>query len=84
MTRARSEPASSAQPWSGRLGRDRATGIIIDVAALDVLDSFATHTLRILARTASLRGAQTVIVGINPEVCTWRSTLTKAKRLSTR
>ena len=51
-----------------RVGRDRATGIIIDVAALDVLDSFATHTLGILARTASLRGAQTVIVGINPDV----------------
>jgi len=51
-----------------RVGLDRATGIIIDVAALDVLDSFATHTLGILARTASLRGAQTVIVGINPEV----------------
>ena len=51
-----------------QVGRDRATGIIIDVAALDVLDSFATHTLGILARTASLRGAHTVIVGINPEV----------------
>jgi len=51
-----------------RVGLDRATGIIIDVAALDVLDSFATHTLGVLARTASLRGAQTVIVGINPEV----------------
>jgi rsbT antagonist protein RsbS len=51
-----------------RVGRDRATGIIIDVAALDVVDSFATHTLRVLARIASLRGAHTVIVGINPEV----------------
>jgi rsbT antagonist protein RsbS len=51
-----------------RVGRDRAKGIIIDVAALDVLDSFATHTLGVLARTASLRGAHTVIVGINPEV----------------
>jgi len=51
-----------------RVGRDRATGIIIDVAALDVVDSFATHTLRILARIASLRGAHTVIVGINPDV----------------
>jgi rsbT antagonist protein RsbS len=51
-----------------RVGRDRATGIIIDVAALDVVDSFATATLRVLARIASLRGAQTVIVGINPDV----------------
>jgi len=51
-----------------QVGRYRARGVIIDVAALDVLDSFASHTLRTIARTATLRGASTVIVGINPEV----------------
>ena len=51
-----------------QVGRDRASGIIIDVAALDVVDSFAAHTLRNLAHMARLRGARTVIVGINPEV----------------
>ena len=51
-----------------RVGRDRARGVIIDVAALDVLDSFGTRTLRNLAHMANLRGASTVIVGINPEV----------------
>jgi rsbT antagonist protein RsbS len=51
-----------------RVGRDRARGIIIDVSALDVLDSFASHTLSVIASTAKLRGATTVIVGINPEV----------------
>jgi rsbT antagonist protein RsbS len=51
-----------------RVGRDRARGIIIDVSALDVLDSFASHTLSRIAGTARLRGAATVIVGINPEV----------------
>jgi len=51
-----------------QVGRYRARGVIIDVAALDVLDSFAAHTLRTIARTATLRGASTVIVGINPEV----------------
>jgi rsbT antagonist protein RsbS len=51
-----------------QVGRYRARGIIIDVAALDVVDSFATHTLRTLAHVANLRGAVTVIVGINPEV----------------
>ena len=35
-----------------QVGRYRARGIIIDVAALDVVDSFATHTLRNLARMA--------------------------------
>jgi rsbT antagonist protein RsbS len=51
-----------------RIGRDRAYGIVIDVAALDVLDSFGARTLRNLAESAKLRGARTVVVGINPEV----------------
>jgi rsbT antagonist protein RsbS len=51
-----------------QVGRHRARGIIIDVAALDVVDSYATHTLRNLAHIAGLRGASTVIVGINPDV----------------
>ena len=51
-----------------QVGRYRARGIIIDVAALDVVDSYATHTLRNLANIAGLRGASTVIVGINPDV----------------
>ena len=42
--------------------------MIIDVAALDVIDSFACHTLRSVAQVARLRGAETVIVGINPGV----------------
>ena len=51
-----------------RIGKVRARGVIIDVTALDVLDSFATRTLRGIAFTAKLRGADTVIVGIQPEV----------------
>ena len=51
-----------------QVGRYRVKGIIIDVAALDIVDSYATHTLRNLARMAGLRGARTVIVGINPDV----------------
>jgi rsbT antagonist protein RsbS len=50
------------------IGRDRARGVIIDVAALDVLDSFATRTLRDIGEMARLRGATTVVVGIQPEV----------------
>jgi rsbT antagonist protein RsbS len=48
--------------------RRRKRGIVIDVAALDVLDSFATRTLSQLARAARLKGAETVVVGIAPEV----------------
>ena len=51
-----------------RIGRYRSRGIIIDVAALDVIDSFVARSLRNIARTASLRGAATVIVGIQPDV----------------
>lgn len=50
------------------VGRQRSRGIVLDVAALDVLDSFGAHTLRTIAHVAKLRGAETVIVGINPEV----------------
>jgi rsbT antagonist protein RsbS len=51
-----------------RVGRDRSRGIVIDVAALDVLDSFAARTLADLAYMAQLRGARTVVVGIAPDV----------------
>jgi rsbT antagonist protein RsbS len=51
-----------------QVGAYRARGVVIDVTALDVLDSFATRTLRDVAHAARLRGAQTVVVGIQPEV----------------
>jgi rsbT antagonist protein RsbS len=51
-----------------RIGAQRARGVVIDVAALDVLDSFGSRTLRDIARMSRLRGAETVIVGIAPEL----------------
>ena len=51
-----------------QVGRHRSRGVIIDVASLDVIDSFGTSTLRNLAEMARLRGARTVIVGIQPDV----------------
>jgi rsbT antagonist protein RsbS len=51
-----------------KVGRFRSRGVIIDVTALDVMDSFATRTLRGIAATARLRGANTVVVGVQPEV----------------
>src|SRR6266542_2918703 len=51
-----------------RVGRLRARGAIIDVTVLDVIDSFATRTLRAMALMLKLRGAETVIVGIQPDV----------------
>ena len=51
-----------------QIGQHRSRGVVIDVAALDVLDSFGQSTLGNIAEMARLRGALTVIVGIRPEV----------------
>src|SRR5437762_5404659 len=50
------------------VGRYRSRGVIVDVTAMDVMDSFASRTLRDIAHMIRLRGAATVIVGIQPEV----------------
>jgi len=52
----------------GQVSKVRARGVIVDVTALDVIDSFATRTLRDVTHMIRLRGAETVIVGIQPEV----------------
>lgn len=46
----------------------RSRGVVVDVTALDVMDSFASRTLRDITYMIRLRGADTVIVGIQPEV----------------
>jgi rsbT antagonist protein RsbS len=51
-----------------RVGLLRARGVVVDVTALDVMDSFGARTLRNIAHMIRLRGAETVIVGIQPEV----------------
>ena len=51
-----------------RVGEYRSRGVIIDVTVLDIIDSFATRTLRAIAHMLKLRGAETVIVGIQPDV----------------
>ncbi|HVO93201.1 MAG TPA: STAS domain-containing protein [Terriglobales bacterium] len=51
-----------------RVGRMRSRGVIIDVTVLEVLDSFACRVLRDLANMIKLRGAEPVIVGIQPDV----------------
>lgn len=51
-----------------QVGRFRSDGVILDVTGLDVMDSFSVRTLRDMAHMIRLRGADTVIVGIQPEV----------------
>ena len=50
------------------VSRFRAQGIIVDVTAIDVMDSYAARSLRTVAHMTRLRGASTVIVGLQPEV----------------
>ena len=51
-----------------QVSKVRARGVIVDVTALDAIDSVATRALRDVAYMIRLRGAETVIVGIQPEV----------------
>ena len=48
--------------------RLRCRGVVVDVTALDVMDSFSTRTLQSLAAMLRLRGVETVIAGIQPNV----------------
>ncbi len=48
--------------------RYRSLGVIVDVTAMDVMDSFASRMLLTISRMIRLRGADTVIVGIQPDV----------------
>jgi rsbT antagonist protein RsbS len=51
-----------------KIGRLRSRGVVIDVSTLDVMDSFATRTLRGIAQVTKLRGAEVVIVGVQPDI----------------
>lgn len=51
-----------------RVGKDRLRAVIVDVGALDVIDSFVARSLLSTAMTVRLRGAETVVVGIQPDV----------------
>ena len=51
-----------------QVGQYRSRAAIVDVTVLDVMDSFAVRTLRAVAHMIRLRGAETVIVGIQAEV----------------
>jgi rsbT antagonist protein RsbS len=63
-----SEVIELRQKLADLVGRHRSRGIVIDVSALEVIDSFVARSLRAIVLTAKLRGAATVIVGIQPDV----------------
>jgi rsbT antagonist protein RsbS len=65
-----------------QVGRLRSRGVILDVTTLDVMDSFATRTLRNIVQAVGLRGAEAVIAGIRPEVALAMVQLGLDQRLS--
>ena len=53
---------------SRRIVTDGVTGLIIDVSAIDVMDSYVTRVVRDLALTARLMGVDTVVSGMQANV----------------
>ena len=45
-----------------------ATGLVLDISAVETLDSFFARTVAETARMAALMGGRTVIVGMRPSV----------------
>jgi rsbT antagonist protein RsbS len=51
-----------------RAGLGATRAVIVDVSLLDTVDSYAARTLSSIAQVLRLRGAETIVVGIQPEV----------------
>jgi len=48
--------------------RGGATGLVVDISALDMVDSYVARILAETGRMAKLMGTDTVLVGMRPEV----------------
>lgn len=53
---------------TARIVRDRARGVLIDISALDIVDSFIGRMLANIASMSRVLDAETVVVGMQPSV----------------
>lgn len=53
---------------TGRIVKDRAKGVLIDISTLDVVDSFIGRMIGNIAAMSRVLDAQTVVVGMQPAV----------------
>lgn len=53
---------------TSRVVSDRARGVLIDISALDIVDSFIGRMLGNIAGMARILDAETVVVGMQPSV----------------
>src|SRR3954468_9894252 len=53
---------------TNRIVTDRATGVLIDISALDIVDSFIGRMISNTAAMAKILDARTVLVGMQPAV----------------
>jgi rsbT antagonist protein RsbS len=51
-----------------RLLESRAKGLVVDVSAIDVVDSFLVRQIAEITSAAKVMGADVVVVGLRPEV----------------
>ncbi len=53
---------------TGRIVKDRAHGVLIDISSLEIVDSFIGRMIGNIANMARVLDAETVVVGMRPAV----------------